>query len=777
MTWPEEFEVSVEFESDWHIGTGAGRHHQIDQTIVRDWDGYPYLPAKTLVGVLRDQAEIAASALDEPGTSIWRSWLEFLFGSQPSQDQTGARPQRAALQAQPLRFPKSLRDTIDQSPGGQTQLSAAEMRAAAVTVRVGVSIDPATGVAKDDCLRFEERAISGLTLSATWALALDDAAAETDVWPAQLLLGSAAKMVTAIGGKRRRGAGKATVRIAGIDPARLEVLFDRLDSGNVPEWPKATSTRPSAVCPAPRGDLVHRHDVRVVVETPVLVDATVRGNIVTSATEIPGAALMHIVAKGLDVPLPGLIRAGGIVVTPALPEYAGARTLPWPRAITKSKDDELRQHNPLDLINRLQPHEPHPRLKSPEDRYIHVPGHVSDLVSDPGGPCVAVTVDRIERIHAVIEDATQRPTEQTGGLFVYQGISPGTVLQAQVWLPAGVELDAARVDGVHTVGRSHKDDYGRVSVQLLDASGTAETTALSKGQPFTVWATSDIVLIGESGAPEPCAQRLAEVLGEGLGVEVSVAATFPGVTRCESWQTAWGFPRPSIVALSAGSVVMLIPDADVDAATVAAVVAAGLGDRRAEGYGRIAVNHRVLDRPKVPTITPPPPPPNARLGAAGPNPAHLSVAETATLDVLKLAAWRERIAGGVLVAARDAGKRAAFLPREAGGAQLGTLRELVGVLQPDGTGRDGFHLWSAGVRSIAKRGQVWNPVIEELDKLLGSPLDHTHPVWQRLAQGPPQDLASDETVRVLTVEAVKLLVVESIRVQIDENRIPEQAPT
>ena len=54
-TWPlgNEFTVRLIMESDWHVGSGTGRPGSIDRLIIRDADGLPFVPAKTLRGIWR----------------------------------------------------------------------------------------------------------------------------------------------------------------------------------------------------------------------------------------------------------------------------------------------------------------------------------------------------------------------------------------------------------------------------------------------------------------------------------------------------------------------------------------------------------------------------------------------------------------------------------------------------------------------------------------------------------------------------------------------------
>ena len=70
--------------SDWHIGTGAGRSGEVNATIRRDHRDLPFVPAKSLTGILRDACETAARALDDgQDRGSWQRIVTVLFGSQP----------------------------------------------------------------------------------------------------------------------------------------------------------------------------------------------------------------------------------------------------------------------------------------------------------------------------------------------------------------------------------------------------------------------------------------------------------------------------------------------------------------------------------------------------------------------------------------------------------------------------------------------------------------------------------------------------------------------
>ena len=48
---------TVQFYSEWHCGSGLTAGADIDALVIRDENGFPFIPGKTLKGLLRDAAE------------------------------------------------------------------------------------------------------------------------------------------------------------------------------------------------------------------------------------------------------------------------------------------------------------------------------------------------------------------------------------------------------------------------------------------------------------------------------------------------------------------------------------------------------------------------------------------------------------------------------------------------------------------------------------------------------------------------------------------------
>lgn len=208
MTDEPDGHVTIVFTSDWGVSTGVGEAGRTHSTLEKQGD-LPVVRGTVVAGVLREQAMIAARALDTTvsapssdrkdsdgsgGASEGGPWTRFakwLFGDE------GNNPRHVVFSdALPVRY--------SQRNGELNQ----EPYSLPVHDAVSLSIDPTTGAARDQMLRFTERAAPGV-LAGTYRFT-DEAGAEHREY-AHFLLGVAGLMVRGIGSGRSGGDGECTV--------------------------------------------------------------------------------------------------------------------------------------------------------------------------------------------------------------------------------------------------------------------------------------------------------------------------------------------------------------------------------------------------------------------------------------------------------------------------------------------------------------------------------------------------------------------------------------
>jgi CRISPR/Cas system CSM-associated protein Csm3 (group 7 of RAMP superfamily) len=72
-----DLQYQIKFFSAWHCGSGLGSGADLDAVVLRDADGFPFVPGKTLKGLLRDAATLLASWGDE---TMSESFVREVFG-------------------------------------------------------------------------------------------------------------------------------------------------------------------------------------------------------------------------------------------------------------------------------------------------------------------------------------------------------------------------------------------------------------------------------------------------------------------------------------------------------------------------------------------------------------------------------------------------------------------------------------------------------------------------------------------------------------------------
>lgn len=197
--------VTIVFTSDWGVSTGVGHAGRTHSTIER-CDDDPVVRGTVITGVLREQAMLAAKALDGQKNGKWTSFALWLFGQDPNSEPGSTPHPRHVLftDATPA-SPIPIHDTVS------------------------LSIDPQTGTARHQFLRFTERAAAGI-LTGTFTL-IDEAGAEISdqetIDAAHFLLGVAGLMVRGIGSGRSGGDGECTVVVSDKDYTKTSLQDEK----------------------------------------------------------------------------------------------------------------------------------------------------------------------------------------------------------------------------------------------------------------------------------------------------------------------------------------------------------------------------------------------------------------------------------------------------------------------------------------------------------------------------------------------------------------------
>lgn len=555
------YAIRLEFLSDWHIGTGSSQNTEVDAAIARDLDGFPMVPAKTLTGVLRASAELLATEL---GTG-WTDWVTALFGDQPALDVLERRPRPAEVAVRPALVEGGLRIGLASVDRGLS------------VVRASTALDR-RGIATTGSLRAIEVASAGLVL-----------VSEVDLGrfagnpTAEAYLAATARLTEHVGGGRRRGLGHVTMQFGTLDDS------NEWTAHAVNGWESAlpeTAPEVPPVAPDATGGRVQldaatsrdwqRWTLTITARLPLLLADARSGNEWTSHDHVPGSNLLPIVARALTelgVDATSLIASGDLRVGRGHPaDSSGGRSWPAPFVFDEEKGvGNSRWTNSLHGASDL-------KVPRPVRR-----GWVSSYGSS------RPTVGFRFRTHNAIDDDLQRTGE--AALYTYRVVSAGQRFVSEVWLRTEVLDLGAAVPSTATLGRSKKDDYGLVDIQVSPMPA-------ANPQPvgvdaITVLCLSDVLLASDTLTVQTDEASLADAVCAALGVTPNGEKTAGLVRakRIESWSATWGLPRPSLVAIAAGSTIR-IPVAE--GTVIDSRPTIWIGERHAEGFGEVVVNPALL---------------------------------------------------------------------------------------------------------------------------------------------------------------------------------------
>ncbi len=181
-------------------------------------------------------------------------------------------------------------------------------------------------------------------------------------------------------------------------------------------------------------------------------------------------------------------------------------------------------------------------------------------------------------------------------VFQYQALASGQRFVAVI-----VSEDAAALQSVEELlqdktlhlGRSRSAKYGRAVIEKIETDAKWRETEPKNPPMTTITLLSDALLRDEHGQPT---HNLDTYLSAWLGKNVKCNNAFVRSAEVGGFNRKWGLPLAQFPALGMGSVFVYKAE-ELSAGELADLVKTGIGERRVDGFGRIAVNW--LDKPTI----------------------------------------------------------------------------------------------------------------------------------------------------------------------------------
>ena len=608
---PASGHVTIVFTSDWGVSTGVGHAGRTHSKIERCGDD-PVVRGTVITGVLREQAMLAARALDGPKEEEeegkWTNFALWLFGQDPNSE-PGSTPHPRhvlfsdATPASPIR----IHDTVS------------------------LSIDPQTGTARDQFLRFTERAAAGV-LTGTFTLideAEDEHSLQQTIEAAHFLLGVTGLMVRGIGSGRSGGDGECTVLVtsnevearAGQSTSKI-VAFASSCAQELRTSLKKLAQSLEVVSTLPTPQRSTQHQVGTVdgsaaqhsgghhlildltLNSPIVSYEVPFSNEIRSLDFLRGTVLLpwlHRLVSSKkrgehEAVITNAVTGGHLLVSDALPVIEDIEGLPVPLTLktdkTPTSDSTITLYgDSTEGTNRIPvrggyvffaPKEgDHERANTAPDGWYGKPplrGRQTTAINHETGAA------------------------SKGQLVLVEALPEGLKMRAHVWVSDELWEAASVADllgkrrEARLGSRKLTGTFGSATCTLREAALPTESTpASSDDQTVSLWFTSDVIArstgLGAGGTADDLIRAFKR---EGIIVE---ADGTPSIRhrRVDSWSPADNGPRASRLAVQAGSVLQMTVSNEVRTALVK-LAPFGVGELTAQGYGRFVVDHPLLSR-------------------------------------------------------------------------------------------------------------------------------------------------------------------------------------
>ncbi len=190
------------------------------------------------------------------------------------------------------------------------------------------------------------------------------------------------------------------------------------------------------------------------------------------------------------------------------------------------------------------------------------------------------------------------PDEIPGTVYRYDALAAGQAFQAAIICDHDADETTLRdlIVGYVTLGGSRSGGYGRAKMSLVTDSHSdwdpiGDGDDLPRGK-LIVTLQSTVLLRDERGQFAVDPELLGRVLGKHLQVgALKLESAFLGAETIGGFNRKWGLPLPQTLAARMGSV-LLFEDPGCNPALLRDLEVRGIGERRAEGFGRIVFNRQ-----------------------------------------------------------------------------------------------------------------------------------------------------------------------------------------
>ncbi|SHM92249.1 CRISPR-associated protein Csx10 [Caldanaerovirga acetigignens] len=214
---------------------------------------------------------------------------------------------------------------------------------------------------------------------------------------------------------------------------------------------------------------------------------------------------------------------------------------------------------------------------------------------------LSIHTARNRRYGRAIPQSSNVAEEPSGAVYRYEALAGGQSFEALILCDCDEDAELLRLllAGEVFLGGSRSAGYGRAKIHNVDIKTAAEDwrevdrelVAQVDGKLIVTF-LSDVLLRDENGQFTADPGAVTATLEKKLGMKLKFKRAFIRSELIGGFNRKWGLPLPQVLAIKMGSVFVyeLSDDSSYDMAKLLDLEAKGIGERRAEGFGRLAFN-------------------------------------------------------------------------------------------------------------------------------------------------------------------------------------------
>ncbi|EKQ67339.1 CRISPR-associated protein, Cmr3 family [Leptolyngbyaceae cyanobacterium JSC-12] len=313
------------------------------------------------------------------------------------------------------------------------------------------------------------------------------------------------------------------------------------------------------------------------------------------------------------------------------------RTLPVPRSWYKPKDAEISEHTATHIYDlSLEQDDEQDSLKVIRDQFCTFEDSCVRLYTPARRINIHNTRDRRKGRSSKRED---QPGSE-GAIFRYDALDAGQTFQSVILCKEqDVEMFTQLLRQPDLwLGGSRSAGYGhtQISHEIQDSWREFQPWGEEEeidAEHLTITLLSDTVLRDDNGQPSADPTLIAAAINTTCGSSLPTPEPkhlFSSQTYIGGFNRKWGLPLPQVPAITAGTVVVF-ENATLTDEQVQQLHWQGIGDRRNEGFGRVAINwHR-----QASFQIKKPPKPSFKIQEPSINPTSLPLAQRMVAQLLR----------------------------------------------------------------------------------------------------------------------------------------------